>query len=56
MLLGNVLLKFQMLISVCPQYFLLKKCEAFAVQKLLSFFNKNIGVFGCYEVVKHLMC
>ena len=44
----NISLKFQTLICVIRQYFLLKNCEkllhleAFAVQKLLSlFFNKK---------------
>ena len=53
----NVLLKFQTLMSEIRQYFLLKKKlrEAFAVQKLLYFFNKkNITIFG-YKVVLHLM-
>ena len=37
-----------------PIYFVEKMCEAFAVQKLLSFFStKNFSVFG-YKVVKHL--
>ena len=38
-----------------PLFFAEKMWEAFAVQKLLSFFStKNISVFA-YEVVKHLM-
>ena len=42
----NVLLKFQTSISNICQYFLLKKmCEAFAVQKLLTFFPQKILVF-----------
>ena len=51
----NVSLKFQMLISEIRHYFLLKKMwAAFAMQKLLTFFQtKNISVFG-YKVVKHL--
>ena len=54
----NEMIKFQKLISQICQYFLLKKCkkllQAFAVQKLLSFFsNKNTSVLG-YEVLKHL--
>ena len=37
-----------------PIFFVEKMREAFAVQKLLSFFlTKNISVFG-YKVVKHL--
>ena len=42
----NVSLKFQMLMSQIHLYFLLKKmCEAFAVQKLLSFFQQKISVY-----------
>ena len=50
MSLVNVSLKFQRLISIIRQYFLLKKCE-----KLLHshFFNKNAIVFS-NKVVKHL--
>ena len=45
MLLVNVLLKFLTLIPDLCQYFLLKKMrEAFAEQKLLSFFQKKISV------------
>ena len=40
----NVSLKFQTLISQIRRYFLLKKCEAFALQKLLSFFQQKISV------------
>ena len=38
-----------------PIFFVEKMCEAFALQKLLSFFQKkkNFSVFD-YEVVKHL--
>ena len=37
-----------------PIFFVEKLCEAFAVQKLLAFFQqKNIDVFG-YKVVKQL--
>ena len=51
----NVSLKFQTLISNIRQYFLSKKMwKAFAVQKLLLFFQqKHILVFG-NKVVKHL--
>ena len=46
MLLVNVSLKFQTLISQISRYFLLKKmCEAFALQKLLSFFQQNISLY-----------
>ena len=57
----NETLKFQTAVSqICP-YFWLKKCVkplqcfcgAFAVQKLLSFFQQNISVFR-NKVVKHL--
>ena len=41
----NVSLKFQTLISEICQYFLLKTCEAFALQKLLSFFQQKISVY-----------
>ena len=45
-LLVNLTLKFQMLMSQIWQYFLLKKIrEAFAVQKLLSFFQQKISVY-----------
>ena len=45
MSLVNETLKFQALISQICQYFLLKKMkEAFAVQKLLSFFQQKISV------------
>ena len=38
-----------------PIFFVEKIQEAFALQKLLSFFStKNSSVFG-YKVVKHLM-
>ena len=66
MLLVNVLLKFQTLISVAEiiQYFLLTICEKFLqcksfsqLQSFSHFFNKkyqckNISVFG-YKVIKH---
>ena len=43
-LLVNVSLNFQKLISQMCQYFLLKKmAEAFAVQKLFSFFQQKIS-------------
>ena len=38
-------LKFQALISQILQYFLLKKCALFAVQKLLSFFQQKISEY-----------
>ena len=47
----NVLLKFQMLISHIPEFFVEKLetvekiREAFAVQKLLSFFQQKISVY-----------
>ena len=42
----NETLKFQTLISQICQYFLLKKMrEAFALQKLLSFFQQKISVY-----------
>ena len=42
----NVSLKFQMLISVTHQYFLLKKCEKLLHCKIFSHFvNKNITVY-----------
>ena len=42
----NVSLKFQTLTSKLIQYFLLKKMwKAFAVQKLLTFFNKSISMY-----------
>ena len=53
MLLVNVSLKLQMLISQIHQYLLLKKCEKL-LQASLIFSIKNIRVFGC-KVVKHLM-
>ena len=50
----NVSLKFQTVVSEIRQYVLLKKSEAFALQKLLSFFSTKIfSVFG-NKVVKHL--
>ena len=53
MLLVNVSLKFQMLISNLRQYFLLKKCEKLLQCKTsLIFLTKNISVFG-YKI-KHL--
>ena len=61
MLLVNVSLKFQMLISENRQYFLLKKCEKLLQCKISLIFakashimsTKNISVFG-YKVVKDL--
>ena len=54
MSLVNVSLKFQTLISVIRQYFLLKKSEKLLQCKSFShFFHKNISVFG-FKVVKHL--
>ena len=47
----NVSLKFQTLISKIHPYFYRKKTKT--LQKLLSFFNKYICVFG-YKVVKYL--
>ena len=41
----NFSLKFQMLISEICHHFLLKKCEAFALQKLLLFFQQEISVY-----------
>ena len=42
----NVLLKFQMLISeIYPYFFIEKIWEAFALQKLLSFFQPKIYVY-----------
>ena len=41
----NMSLKFQTLISQICQYFLLKKCEKLAGQKLLSFFQQKISVY-----------
>ena len=52
-LLVNVSLKFQTLISRICQYFLLKKCENFAVQKLFSFFQQKYQLFS-NKVVKYL--
>ena len=51
----NVSLNLQTLISqICQFFFVEKMWEAFAMQKLLSFFStKNFSVFG-YKVVKHL--
>ena len=46
----NVSLEFQMLISEICQYFLSKKCEK--LQKLLSFFNKNITKMSVYLAIK----
>ena len=56
MSLVNVSLKFQTFISQIRQIFFVEKlCEAFAMQKLLSFyFNKKFSVFG-YKVVKDLL-
>ena len=55
MLLVNVSLKFQTLISEICQYFLLKKCVKLLKCKSFSHFStKNISAFG-YKVVKHLM-
>ena len=42
----NVSLKFQTLISQISRYFFVEKmCEAFALQKLLSFFQQKISVY-----------
>ena len=41
----NVSVKFQTLMCEIRQYFLLKKCESFAVQKLLSVFQPKISVY-----------
>ena len=42
----NVSLNFQKLISQTCQYFVEKKCEAFALQKqLLTFFQQKISVY-----------
>ena len=42
----KVSLKFQMLISQIHLYFFYEKmCEAFALQKLLSFFQQKISVY-----------
>ena len=39
-------LKFQTLISqICRNFFVEKICEAFAAQKLLSFFQQKISVY-----------
>ena len=41
-------------ISNKPIFFVEKMCEAFALQKLLSFFQqKNFSAFG-YKIIKHL--
>ena len=50
----NVSLKFKTFkISQISRYFFLNKtCKAFALQKLLSFFQQKVIVFG-YKVVKH---
>ena len=54
MMFVNVLLKIQTLISKLCQCFVGKMKEAFAMQKLFSYFNKkNICVSG-YKIVKHL--
>ena len=46
----NVPLKFQTLISKKHQYFLLKKTrEAFALQKLLAFFQQKLSVYLVIE-------
>ena len=45
MSLVNETLKFQTLISQICQYFLMKKCEKLAVQKLLSFFQQKISLY-----------
>ena len=54
MLLVNVSLKFQTLISdICQFFFVEKKVRSFSAKASLIFSTKNIGVFG-YKVVKHL--
>ena len=46
MLLVTVSLKFQMLISQISRYFFVEKmCEAFALQKLHSFFQQKISLY-----------
>ena len=56
MLLVNVSLNFQKLISQICQYFLLKKYEKLlqCAKASLILLTKNLSVFG-YKVVKHLM-
>ena len=55
MLLVNVSLNFQKLISQICQYFLLKKYEKLlqCAKASLILLTKNLSVFG-YKVVKHL--
>ena len=55
-LLVNSSLKFQTLISLIHQYFLLKKCEKL-LQKFLFFCSaKNITVFGYRKTLNKLTC
>ena len=51
MSLVNVLLKFQILISIIPQYFLLKKSDT--AKASLIFSAIDMSLFG-YKVIKHL--